>query len=318
MSAHDSAETRAVKLRDIPLVKRLAENGAILDCELYFTQNSSSASLFKLLVPHGGVHTLLARVERQTVVGQFRLKADTHCAQIAYIAPGLQPDDPDDTPWLHLLDALAVEAGRRGVHLLAAEVDENSPLFKTLRSASYSIYARQEIWRCTPDGRSADSGDLALQEATEADLPEIQMLYAGIVPRLVQQIAGYPVAPGGLVYRHAGRVAGYIAVTEGRAGAFLMPHLHPDVFGEAAAIMAAAAARSSRGGKQAVYVRVRRYQDWLDDALVELGFDLVAQQAVLVKHIAAGVRSAAFAPLPHSLETVHSPVQPPTSGIIDS
>ncbi len=317
MPAHDSAETRAVKLRDIPLVKRLAENGAVLDCELHFTQNSGGASLLKLLVPHGGVHTLLARVDGQTVVGQFRLKADTHCAQIAYIAPGLQPDDDDDTPWLHLLDALAVEAGRRGAHLLSAEVDEDSPLFRTLRTASYSIYARQEIWRCPPENCPA-SADLPLQEASEADLPEIQMLYAGIVPRLVQQIADYPAEANGLVYRRNGRVAGYIAVAEGRAGAFLMPHLHPDVFGEAAAIMAAAAARVSRGGRQAVYVRVRRYQDWLDDALVELDFELAAQQAVLVKHIAAGVRAAAFAPLRHSLEAVPSPAQPPTSGIIDS
>jgi hypothetical protein len=64
-----------------------------------------------------------------------------------------------------------------------------------------------------------------------------------------------------------------------------------------------------------VYVRVRRYQDWLDDALMQLGFDLCARQAVMVKHIAAGVRAAAFTPLSQRLEAVPSPAKPPTNGI---
>jgi hypothetical protein len=96
-----------------------------------------------------------------------------------------------------------------------------------------------------------------------------------------------------------------------------MPLLHPDVFSEAAAIIAAAVSRVERC-KLPIYVRVRRYQDWLDDALLRLGFDLRARQAVMVKHIAAGVRAAAFAPLNHRMEAVTHSAPPPTSGIIES
>jgi aspartate aminotransferase-like enzyme len=100
-------------------------------------------------------------------------------------------------------------------------------------------------------------------------------------------------------------------------GVYLTPHLHPDVFSEAPAVIAAAIAKVERTGKVPVFIRVRRYQDWLDDALVELGFTICARQAVMVKHIAAGVRAAAFTPLRQRLEAVPSPVKPP-NGITET
>ncbi|NWG17993.1 MAG: hypothetical protein HXY41_15315 [Chloroflexi bacterium] len=316
----DTTETRAIKLVDLPLVKRLSENGAVLDSELCFTQNAGMPNhggmLFNLLLPYRGVHTLITRSGKQQVVGQFRLKPEGHCAHVAYVAPA--PDDEDDTAWLHLLDAMAIEAGKRGAHLLAAEVDEDLPLFRTIRTASYSIYARQEIWQYIPDAGCAVQPAAELLEATDADLPEIQMLHSNIVPRLVQQIPDLPGDGHGLIYRAHDRIAGYIAVAEGKSGLYLMPHLHPDVFNEAPAIIAAAVARVERD-RLPVYVRVRRYQDWLDSVLLDMGFELRARQAVMVKHITAGVRATAFAPLHHKLEAVTpSPVKPPTSGIIDS
>lgn len=317
----DTTETRAIKLVDLPLVKRLSETGVVLDCELCFTQNAGAAgqssSIFTLLLPYRGVHTLITRAGKQQVVGQFRLKPDGHCAHIAYLAPAPEDESDDDTAWLHILDAMAVEAGKRGAHLLAAEVDEHLPLFKTMRTASYSIYARQEIWQFVPGSVLPESA-IELAEATDSDLTEIQVLYSNIVPRLVQQIPDLPGDGHGLVYRRNDRIEGYIAVAEGKSGVYLMPHLHPDVFSEAPAIIAGAIQRINRADKLPVYVRVRRYQDWLDDALVELGFECYARQAVMVKHIAAGVRTTTFVPLHRKLEAVPSPVKPPTSGFTDT
>lgn len=317
----DTAETRAVKLVDLPLVKRLSDSGVVLDCELCFTQNAGatgqSGSILTLLLPYRGVHTLITRAGKQQVVGQFRLKLDGHCAHIAYVAPAPE-DDGDDTAWLHILDAMAVEAGKRGAHLLAAEVDEHLPLFKTMRTASYSIYARQEIWQYLPGAAPLPETEVDLAEATDSDLMEIQVLYSNIVPRLVQQIPDLPGDSHGLVYRHNDRLEGYIAVAEGKSGVYLMPHLHPDVFSDAPAIIAGVIQRINRADKLPVYVRVRRYQDWLDDALLELGFECRARQAVMVKHIAAGVRTTTFVPLHRKLEAVPSPVKPPTSSFTDT
>jgi hypothetical protein len=314
----DTAETRAVTLVDIPLVRRLSEYGTALDSELIFTQDGSShaPNLFSLLLPYWGVYTLLTRAEDHQVVGQFRLESDSSYAHIAFVAP-MPGEGESDTAWLHLLDTMAVEAGKRGAMILAAEVEENAPLFKTMRVAGYAIYARQEIWHRPVGEPDEPAQSITLSVPSESDVNGIHQLYGNIVPKLVLPVTELPEEGEGFVYRKDERVEGYIGVAEGKAGVYLMPHLHPDVFSEAASIIATAIQQVDRSGKVPVYVRVRRYQDWLDDALISLGFEICARQAVMVKHIAAGVRPAAFAPLRKKLHAIPNPVKPPTSGVAE-
>ncbi len=321
MPIRDTAETRAVTLVDIPLVRRLSESGGmVLDSELFYTDatGAQSSGLITLLLPYRGVYTMVTRTENQQVAGQFRLRQNDAYAQITYVAPAPQEGE-DDSAWLHVLDAMAAEAGKRGAHLLTAEVEESAPLFKTMRIASYAIYARQEIWCRSPEDATAyePRHDVELTDTTEDDLAGIYLLYGNIVPKLVQPVTELPGEGEGFVYRRDDRVEGYIGVVDGKMGVYLTPHLHPDVFSEAPAVIAAAIAKVERTGKVPVFIRVRRYQDWLDDALVELGFTICARQAVMVKHIAAGVRAAAFTPLRQRLEAVPSPVKPP-NGITES
>lgn len=308
--------TRRVKLVDIPLVTRLIDDGTPLDSEMAYTGNldlSNAALISRFLLPQRSVYTLLARTEAQSVVSQFRLEAH-HRARMVYIAPGLAYDE-DNTAWLNVLDAMTAEAGRRGAHVLTAEVDEHLTLFETMRVAGFSIYARQEIWQRAPGELPQLAVDrVELTGETEANAHGIQLLYGNIVPRLVQQVAAPPAHSKGLVYRKNDRVEGYIAISEGKAGIYLMPFLHPDVFSEAAAILAAAIEQASRSHLRVpVYVAVRRYQDWLEDALVDLGFEPWTRQAVMVRHIAAGVRHASFAPLTATLDSVPNSIKPPTA-----
>ena len=313
-------ETRPARIRDIPLIKRLAERGTVLDSEMGCTRengSSSNALLSSILLPQRSLHTLVARCGDESVLGQFRLKASDHLAQITLLAPRLD-DGMSDSAWLHLLDGMAAEAGRRGAHMLSAEVDEDSPLFKTMRQAGFAVYARQEIWRRAP-GQNALPAHIVpaeLGEETDGDAMDIQLLYANIVPRLVQQIAVPSSESVGLVYRQNERVQGYVALSEGKYGVYVLPYLHPDIlFTVASSIIAGAVARSTRADRLPVYVCIRRYQDWLEEAMVELGFEMWSQQAVLVRHITAGVRQAAFAPLSRKLEAIPAPVRPPTSRI---
>lgn len=320
MPKGDTAETRAVTLVDVPLVKRLSESGMVLDSELRYTQDATgahSASLITLLLPYRGVYTLVTRAEHQQVVGQFRLRQDDAYAQIAYVAPA-PADGEDDTAWLHVLDAMAAEAGRRGAHLLTAEVEENAVLFRTMRLANYAIYARQEIWCRLPDSTMDyhPRHEVELTPISEDDLNGVGLLYGNVVPKLVQPVTELPGVDEGFIFRKDDRVEGCIGLAEGRTGVYLTPHLHPDVFSEAPDIIAAAVAQVARRGKVPVYVRVRRYQDWLDDALEKSGFEICARQAVMVKHIAAGVRPTAFTSLREKLEAVPAPVNPP-SGITE-
>jgi hypothetical protein len=310
-------DVRTLKLHDLPALKRLLDTGVTLDSELAFTRADDRPDLLtSYFLPSRGLHTLVARSDKQTVFSQFRLRAEDTHARITFMAPGLE-HDADDTVWLLLLDAMAAEAGRRGAHMLTAEVDEYQELFSTLRVSGFAIYARQEIWQRLPGVRAFPGMDaVELTVETDADAHGVQLLYSNIVPRLVQPIALPPCHSEGLVYRKNERVEGYIAISEGRSGIYLTPYLHPDVFSEAAAIIAAAAAHASRPAHLPIYVCVRRYQDWLEDALVDLGFEPWTRQAVMVRHIAAGVRTAAFAPLSRRLEAVPKPAQPP--GITES
>jgi hypothetical protein len=316
------SDTRFARIRDIPLVKRLAEHGTVLDSEMGCTRENGGPNngLFSsILFPQRSLYTLVARCGDDAAVGQFRLKTSDHLAQAVYLAPELS-EGMDDSACLHLLDGMAAEAGKRGAHMLSAEVDEHGPLFKTMRQAGFAVYARQEIWRRAP-GPSALPSHITpaeLSEETDADAMDIQLLYSNIVPRLVQQIAVPSSESVGLVYRQDDRVQGYVAISEGKYGIYVLPYLHPDIlFTVASSIIAGAVAHSSRGDKLPVYVCVRRYQDWLEEAMVELGFEMAAQQAVLVRHITAGVRQAAFAPLTRKLEAGPAPVHPPTSRVVE-
>jgi len=323
MPTHNT-DTRSAKIRDIPLVRRLADKGTVLDSELGCTREvvtPNSVVLSSIILPQRGAQTLVTRGHGDDrVVGQFRLKTSDHLAQIVYLAPRLD-EGMNDTAWLHMLDTMSAEAGRRGAHMLTAEVNENSQLFITMRTAGFAVYARQTIWRRSPEqGALPDTLARAeLMEETDADAMDIQLLYSNIVPRLVQQIAVPSSESEGLVYRQGNRIQGYVALSEGKYGVYILPYLHPDVlFSEASAIIAGALARSSRTDKVPAHVCVRRYQDWLEEALIELGFEPWTQQAVMVRHIAAGIRQAAFAPLSRTLEAIPSPVRPPTSRITKS
>ena len=307
-------DIHAAKLVDLPLIRRLAEKGTILDSELRCTREVAGPQsvLLSSILPQRSFYTLVGRAGRQRIVGQFRIRSDERIAQIVYIAPELDAHRRD-TAWLHLIDAMAVEAGKRGAHMLTAEVDEDSPLFVTMRTAGFAVYARQEIWRRAA-GPLPPTAAVEVREARDEDNSAIQSLYCNIIPRLVQPVAMPPEDSEGFVYRQDNRLQGYVAVSTGKCGIYVMPLLHPDIlYRDAAPILAGVLARIGRADRLPVYVCVRRYQDWLEDALTELGFAPCRQQALMVRHIAAGVRQAAFSPLEHSLEVIPNAVRPPTS-----
>ncbi len=304
-------DTRAVSLVDLPVIRRLLDKGTVLDNELVFTRSDyspNSSLISTVLLPQRGVYTLLSRSEKQQVVAQFRLKPDDSYARVVYVAPG-RDYTADDTIWLHAFDAMAREAGRHGAHMLMAEVEENDALFETLRTSGYAVYARQEVWRRPVGDYACAEDSVELTTETFADATGVYSLFVNTVPSMVQPFAAPPADMHGLVYRRNDRTGAYLAYAEGKSGVYLIPYLHPDVMSETPAVMAAALQHIARADRVPVYVCVRRYQDWITEALAQLGFSHYVQQAVMVKHITAGVRSAGFASLRRQLDKVVQPVQ---------
>ena len=83
----------------------------------------------------------------------------------------------------------------------------------------------------------------------------------------------------GLVYRKDGQVEAYVAYSEGKHGVYLLPFLHPEVLTEAPDIAAAALQKIERCRKLPVYISVRGYQGWLENAMLDLGFSPWLEQA---------------------------------------
>jgi hypothetical protein len=315
---HQDIDIHAARLVDLPMIARLVERSAILDTELACTRDASISQnllLERIPLSQRELYTFVGRAGRLPIAGQFRLKPDNPVARVVYIAPALD-ENQGDSAYLHLLDAMIAEAGRRGAHALTAEVDEFAPLFVTMRTAGFAVYARQQLWGRAPSrDLPAHITPAQLDIARDEDAGDIQALYCNIVPKLVQPV-GVTHSDTGFVYRKSGKrgIQGYIAASEGKNGIFLLPLLDPDIlFEEAAAIIAGAMVRFKSLDRLPVYICVRRYQDWLEETLIDLAFEPGRQQAVMVRHIAVGVRHATFAPVRHALEAV--PAVPPTSRV---
>ncbi len=300
--------THPMKLLDIPLMLRLKQNAIALHSELRLTEDArgqNSALLSSIVFPRG-LHTLLAHVEQRDVVGQFRYRQDDVNAHIVYLAPTLK-DDEDDTIWLHMLDAMAEQAGKNGAQTLVAEVELSHRLFETMRRAGYAVYSRQVIWQHDPIADDIPMPDLTITPETDDDQVGIAALLGCTIPRILQTVMGPSADMEGLVYRKDGCVEAYIACSEGRHGVYLMPYLHPEILSDAPDIVAAALLAIERCRKVPVYVCVRGYQGWLENAMLDLGFSPRLEQAVMVKHLTAGVRQTSFARVSLNAGGQHKP-----------
>jgi len=314
-------EIHEARLVDLPLVRRLAEDGIVLDSELLCTRETMGASnvILSHLLPQRGVTTLVGRVGDQRSMGQFRLRSEGHLAQMVFIAP-TPPPGSKDTPLLHLLDAIAFEAGKRGAHMVMAEVDVDSPLFETLRTANFAVYARQEIWQWAGDEDLLNTiVPVPLDDLRGEDEIEINALHAAVIPSLIQPVAAPSPDSGGWVYRRDGRLQAHIAFVEGRNGGYVMPFIRPELSGQevkrifaGVVSFANTMAKTRRTARTPIYVCVRRYQQGLEPALEALGFEPVKPQAVMVRHIAVGIRHPQFARTYEGLEAIPQSVRPPT------
>ena len=289
-------DTHSIKLRDLPLMLRLKQNAIVLHSELGLTEDArgqNSALLSSIVFPRG-LHTLLGHVNDKNVVGQFRYRPGESNAHIVYLAPTLDEHE-DDTTWLHMLDAMAEQAGENGAHNLVGEVELSHRLFETMRRAGYAVYSRQVIWRHSPIVAGFPFSDLQITPESEDDQIGIAALLGCTIPRIMQAVMGPSADMEGLVYRKDGQVEAYVAYSEGKHGVYLLPFLHPEVLTEAPDIVAAALQKIERCRKLPVYISVRGYQGWLENAMLDLGFSPWLEQAVMVKHLTAGIRQTSFA-----------------------
>jgi hypothetical protein len=281
-------EVRPFLPLDLPLVHRLSPLGISLDSLTALTQGNhlvENAVWSSLPLADLGAPTYVLRLGEGGYVAQFRHKAGDQHAHIVFIAPSVAVQD-DSEPWLRLIEALIVAAGKRGAVTLNAEVAETDPTFELLRQAGFAVYARQTIWRRDPQPLRARVLPL-LRPVTEQDAVALHTLYLENVPRLLRQAYSPPEPRNALVFGRGGRLSAYIAAHEGKNGIYLDLIMNPDECQPRAVdLLADALHHLPRAERLPVYVHLYRHQDWLSSALERLNFVPLGTQALMVRHTA--------------------------------
>lgn len=291
---------RPLDVRDLRLLHRVRRDGLCLHAQVHYTRGPQAlqTAVLDVLTPGRATHTIVARPRQSgesPAVAQITHDLGDPVARLSFIGPAACVDHPTG---LHLLDALVQEAGARGARNLIADVNEDHAAFECLRRAGFAVYARQHIWgwEGTPPPPQPVYDGLWTNE-TPAHSDAIQWLVANLIPGLVLQVED---SPGrgrrGLLHWDEGELRAYLDIERGPRGVWMQPYIHPAV--EAVDQLLAAFLRRSSEPDRPTYVCVRSYQGWMAGALERIGFRLVAEQAVMVRRVAATVRRAAPAAIP--------------------
>jgi hypothetical protein len=114
----------------------------------------------------------------------------------------------------------------------------------------------------------------------------MRSLYNNLVPGLVQQVEPYTwERPRGLLYYHGDDLLAFVDLKTGPRGIWAQPFFHPDLDRLPELILDLFEHVPNRSSRP-VYLCVRSYQAWLEAALEELGAQVGARQALMVRHLA--------------------------------
>jgi hypothetical protein len=273
---------RSLDVLDLPLLSRYRRDMLSLDTARLLTRGNplSTAALLSYLDPRRHIYTAVAADNGTSLMGQITLREEESSARLTFLAPA-QDIDGLTQP---LLEHLVTQAGEWGAFHLLAEVDEDSPAFRLLRQAGFSMYAWQRIWKLPfsgPDDRKKDMW----RQVAETDWPAVQSLYGQIIPALLHPVESLPKQAVGLVCRPEGALQAYVSVNSGPKGIWIQPIVPPD--SDCVSEQLAALTDAMAGGRERpIYVCVRSYQAWLESILEDLGAQPGPRQAVMVRRLA--------------------------------
>lgn len=283
---------RSFNLRDIPLVHRLSEQGIVFHTKSALTQDVRPLreALVHMLIG-GQFPTYVWKSDEGDAVGfaQLRYGNENTLAYILCLGSTVKPakaTDADDL-WLPFLDQLTEKAGQHGIHSLIAEVDELGNELTILRKSGFAVYTRQDIWLMENGHRHVAATPFELVRANPVDEWDISLLYANIVPRLIQLVEP---APSGSqlddiwVWREKEELVAFVAITEGPTGTWLRLFIHPNAQTHGEEILNAALKVIAPKDDHPVYCCVRRYQSWVQLVLDRVGFRHISSQAMMVRH----------------------------------
>ena len=296
---------RSLDFLDLPLLSRYRRDVLSLDSARILTRGNplGAAALLSYLDPRRNIYTAVVSENGSSLMGQIVLGEGETSARLTFLAPAENVNQLAAA----LLDHLAAQAGEWGAFHLLAEVDEDSPVFRTLRNSGFAMYAWQRAWKLPILDAGSDQG--SWRQADEMDWPAIQSLYGQIVPALLNPVEALPIQVAGLVCRPEGNLQAYITVKSGPAGVWIQPLIPPDSVCVSEQLTGLASGKTGWRPRN-VYVCVRSYQAWLESVLEDLGAEAGPRQAVMVRRLAKTIKELQSVPAMEQVLVKAKPAAP--------
>ncbi len=300
-------------MRDLLMVYRLQREAVPLCAEAWLAARAAPLQLavHQLLVADGApVETRVLRKHAGGRSGfvQLRLRPPRREVDLLFIAPALR-EDGVDALWEELLAGVAAWAAQRQVLRVYAAVPLDGPEEVLFRRVGYQRYAAERIYQLRGElksngGQARDEG-LSVRPERQRDAWGLRQLHAAGTPLRVQQAEGF--ANGGAAGRFWqrqvwGRAQGFVCeqgdllhghavLCQGAAGYWLRLMVRGEQPAVVRALLAGALAEVS--APKQVYCAVRHYEPAsISAALLECGFEVAGENALLVRHLALQVRPA--------------------------
>jgi len=290
---------RSFEFLDLRHLYRYRKQGVYLDSASVLTKGKGLLPVKAVLSPISeamGVYTGVYELPggRSRLIGQASHALGSVAAHLNFLTPekNIEPVGSAE-----LIEYLVKRMGEHKAQVLVADVDEKTATFEILRRLSFSIFARQRIWRIKavpPDNAS----QLAWRPMNSQDEFNTRRLYHAIVPTMVQQVESPPVyGMNHWVFYDRDEMLGYADVIQGTAGVWVQPFIHPEMenVGRHLSSLFAAMLPSER---RPVYICLRSYQGGLSTFLEELNAEVSTSQAVMVRRLTAMVKKPELAALP--------------------
>ncbi len=289
---------RALELFDLAKLPRYRDKVLILDSRRALTHGHPlrAASFLAYLNPTRRIYTGILDDSNEEVLGGNEAilggvvqDAEEHFARLAYLAPA---DISTDSPPA-LIEHLTKQAGAWEAHQIVAEIEEDNPLFQSLRQSGFSVYSRQRIWDLSYINHIPDFPYL-WRKKKDQDLIAIQSLQRELVPPLLQQVESFTASSAGMLIQGE-KLLTYFDITEGPRGIYLRPLIHPNADHLLENLFHLLANFPNRRVRP-VYICVRSHQAWIESILEDFGGRPAQLKTVMVKHLANKIREEKTVP----------------------